>query len=122
RLPSYHSAIADFDDEACGRTIGDGPILIHGGGNLGTPWPKHEAFRLHLLERHRGRPIIQMPQSIHYESPDAAVRMARAISNHGQFTLLVRDARSLAFAREHFDCRIELCPDAALMLGRQRRK
>jgi exopolysaccharide biosynthesis predicted pyruvyltransferase EpsI len=121
RLPAYHSAIADFEDDACRAAIGDGPILIHGGGNMGTLWPKHEAFRLHLLRTHRGRPIVQMPQSLHYADPAATAEMAAAIQGHGQFTLLVRDARSLAFAEQHFDCAIHLCPDAALMLGRQPR-
>ena len=121
RLPAYYSAIADFDDDACRAAVGGGAILIHGGGNMGTLWPKHEAFRLHLLRTHRGRPIIQMPQSIHYADPAAATEMAEAIRAHGQFTLLVRDARSLAFAEQYFDCAIRLCPDAALMLGRQQR-
>jgi pyruvyl transferase EpsO len=121
RLPAYYSAIADFEDDACRAAIGDGPILIHGGGNMGTLWPKHEAFRLHLLRTHRDRPIVQMPQSIHYADPAAATEMAAAIRDHGQFTLFVRDARSLAFAKQHFDCAIHLCPDAALMLGRQQR-
>ena len=121
RLPVYYSAINDFDDEECRQAIGDGPILIHGGGNMGTLWPKHEAFRLHLLQKHRGRPLIQMPESIHYADPAAAAEMAAAIRAHGQFTLLVRDQRSLAFAKEHFDCTIRLCPDAALMLGSQQR-
>lgn len=121
RLPAYYSAIADFDDDVCRAAIGGGAILIHGGGNMGTLWPKHEAFRLHLLRTHRGRPIIQMPQSLHYADPAAAAEMAEAIRAHGQFTLLVRDARSLAFAEQHFDCPIRLCPDAALMLGRQQR-
>ena len=122
RLPAYYSAIADFDDAACRAAIGGGPILIHGGGNMGTLWPKHEAFRLHLLRAHRGRPIVQMPQSIHYADIAAAAEMADAIRAHGAFTLLVRDSRSLAFAHEHFDCPAHLCPDAALMLGRQRRE
>lgn len=121
RLPAYYSAIADFDDDACRAAIGGGAILIHGGGNMGTLWPKHEAFRLHLLRTHRGRPIVQMPQSIHYADPAAAAEMAEAIRAHGQFTLLVRDARSLAFAEQNFDCPTRLCPDAALMLGRQQR-
>lgn len=121
RLPSYYSAIADFDDAACRAAIGGGPILIHGGGNMGTLWPKHEAFRLHLLRAHRDRPIVQMPESIHYADPAAAQEMAGAIRDHGRFTLLVRDARSLAFAQAHFDCPVHLCPDAALMLGRQQR-
>lgn len=121
RLPAYYSAISDFDDAACRRAVGEGPVLIHGGGNMGTLWPKHEAFRLHLLRAHQGRPVVQMPQSIHYADPEAAAEMADAIRAHGQFTLLVRDARSLAFAHEHFECAIHLCPDAALMLGRQQR-
>lgn len=121
RVPAYYSAIADFEDAACRAAIGDGAILIHGGGNMGTLWPKHEAFRLHLLRTQRSRPIVQMPQSIHYADPAAAAEMAEAIREHGRFTLLVRDARSLAFAEQHFDCAIHLCPDAALMLGRQQR-
>lgn len=121
RLPVYYSAIDDFDGTACRAAIGGGPILIHGGGNMGTLWPKHEAFRLHLLRTQRGHPIIQMPESIHYADPEAAREMAEAIRAHGRFTLLVRDARSFAFAQEYFDCPVHLCPDAALMLGRQQR-
>src|SRR3546814_20880433 len=71
RLPAYHSAIADFDDEACRAAIGDGPILIHGGGNMGTLWPKHEAFRPPLLRPHRGHPIVTMPQSTPHAHPIA---------------------------------------------------
>src|SRR3546814_6761884 len=82
------SAIADFDDEACRAAIGDGPILIHGGGNMGTLWPKHEAFRLHLLRTHRGHPIVQMPQSIHYADPAAAAEMAEAIRGDRKSTRL----------------------------------
>src|SRR3546814_6373990 len=89
--------ISDWSSDVCSSDL-DGPILIHGGGNMGTLWPKHEAFRLHLLRTHRGHPVVQMPQSIHYADPAAAAEMAEAIRNHGQFTLLVRDARSLAFA------------------------
>lgn len=121
RMPAYLSALADFDDAEAVKAIGEGPILIHGGGNMGTVWPKHEAFRLHLLRTHRGRPIVQLPQSIHYADPTAAAEMASAIAAHGRFTLLVRDARSFDFAQRHFGCPVHLCPDAALMLGRQQR-
>lgn len=118
RMPAYVSALGDHDDAAMAAAIGGGTILIHGGGNFGTLWPKHEAFRLRMLRRHRDRAIVQMPQSIHYDAPERAEEMAAAIRDHGRFTLLVRDAKSLAFARERFDCVVELCPDAALMLGR----
>jgi exopolysaccharide biosynthesis predicted pyruvyltransferase EpsI len=118
RMPAYVSALGTHDDAAMAAAIGAGTILIHGGGNFGTLWPKHEAFRLQMLRRHRDRAIVQMPQSIHYDAPERADEMAAAIRDHGRFTLLVRDAKSLAFARARFDCAVELCPDAALMLGR----
>jgi exopolysaccharide biosynthesis predicted pyruvyltransferase EpsI len=121
RMPVYHSALGNHDDDAMLDRLGDGTILIHGGGNFGTLWPKHEAFRLHLLRTHKGRPIVQMPESIHYADNVGIAEMATAIREHGNFTLLVRDARSLAFAEQHFDCRVAMCPDAALMLGRQKR-
>lgn len=121
RVPDYVSALPDHGDDTMAATIGDGTILIHGGGNFGTLWPKHEAFRLQMLRRHPNCAIIQMPQSIHYDAPERADGMASAIAAHGRFTLLVRDAKSLAFARERFACAVELCPDAALMLGRQKR-
>lgn len=122
RLPAYYAASADYDQGDCARAIGEGPILINGGGNFGTLWKKHEALRLHLLEQNRGRPIIQLPQSIHYADPAAAAPIAAAIKAHGNFTLLVRDQRSLAFAKAHFDCPVHLCPDGAVMLGRQNRQ
>lgn len=121
RLPVYHSGLGNHDDDAMCERLGDGTILIHGGGNFGTLWPKHEAFRLHLLRTHKDRAIVQMPESIHYADDAGIAEMAAAIREHGNFTLLVRDARSLVFAEQHFDCRVALCPDAALMLGRQER-
>jgi exopolysaccharide biosynthesis predicted pyruvyltransferase EpsI len=94
----------------------DGPIFLHGGGNFGDIWPQHQNFRLQILEHFKGRNIIQLAQSIHFE--DAAIRdeTARQIAAHGSFTLLVRDRPSYDLATRHFDCRVEMCPDAALMM------
>lgn len=118
RTPVYSAALNNFAAGELVQHVPEGPILIHGGGNFGTIWPKHEALRLHLLRQFRGRPVIQLPQSIHYEDEASAREMADAIRTHGAFTLLVRDERSLEFARNHFECDIHLCPDAALYLGR----
>lgn len=117
RTPVYCSGLDDFSETALMQAAPDGPILIHGGGNFGTTWIRHERFRLDLLRRFPGRPIVQLPQSIFYDDPARAAEMAQAIRDHGAFTLLVRDATSLAFAARHFDCRTKLCPDAALYLG-----
>jgi pyruvyl transferase EpsO len=121
RTPVYHAAYKDFSTDDLRHAAPDGPILINGGGNFGTLWPRHEALRLQLLRSFPGRPIVQLPQSIHFTDEARIDDMAQAISAHGAFTLLVRDVRSFEFARRHFDCTVQLCPDAALYLGRLRR-
>jgi pyruvyl transferase EpsO len=74
------------------------------------------------MERFPGRPIIQLPQSIHFSNESAVADTARTIKKHGAFTLLVRDRVSFEFARSHFDCQVHLCPDMAFSMGRSRRR
>src|ERR1044072_7248545 len=94
RAPVYTAALRNFAVGDLQLAAPEGPILIHGGGNFGTTWPKHEALRLSLLRQFPRRPIVQLPQSIYYDNDEAAREMAHAIRAHGAFTLLVRDARS----------------------------
>ena len=94
-----------------------GPIFLHGGGNFGDLWPAHHHFRESVLDRFPSRPVIQLPQSIHFGDPAASARTARIIESHGNFTLLVRDKQSLEYASKVFDCTVQLCPDMAFCLG-----
>jgi exopolysaccharide biosynthesis predicted pyruvyltransferase EpsI len=94
-----------------------GPILLHGGGNFGDIYPRHQRFREELLGTFRDRPVVQLPQSIHYGDVAGIARTAASIANHRDFTLLTRDHESHALARRHFDCRVEMCPDMAFGLG-----
>jgi pyruvyl transferase EpsO len=92
-------------------------VLLHGGGNLGDVWEPHQLFRERVLADLPDRPVLQLPQTIHFSDPDKLARTRRAFAAHPRFTLLARDTRSLEFAREQFDCRSELCPDSAFALG-----
>ena len=121
RVPAYSAVLADYHATELVKAAPEGPILIHGGGNFGTTWPRHEAFRLDLLRQFPGRPIVQLPQSVYYGDRESSGAMADAIARHGAFTLMVRDARSQDYARRHFGCPVVLCPDAALYLGMRRR-
>lgn len=121
RLPVYSAALNNFSEADLLRAAPQGPILIHGGGNFGTTWPKHEELRLKLLRAFPGRSIVQLPQSLYYDDDLRIREMAQAIREHGAFTLLVRDAPSFEFAQRHFDCDVRLCPDAALYLDRFQR-
>jgi exopolysaccharide biosynthesis predicted pyruvyltransferase EpsI len=115
--PIYVSEIRDFSPHALDARMPTGPIFIHGGGNFGDLWVGHQNFREQILQRWPGRPVIQFPASIHYESKARVDETARIIGNHGNFTLLVRDEQSRDFAEKHFDCRVLLCPDMALCVG-----
>jgi exopolysaccharide biosynthesis predicted pyruvyltransferase EpsI len=119
--PRYVASISAFSGAALSGAHPDGPILIHGGGNFGDLWPRHQEFRERLLERFPDRPIVQLAQTVHYRNPAAADRTARAIARHGNVRLLVRDQASLEYAVQRFDCLVRLCPDMALCLGGLRR-
>ena len=111
-LPDY---ISTFN---CSWTLLDkmvpaGPILLQGGGNFGDLWPRHQEFRLEVLARYPGRRTIQLPQSIHFSVPEFRDATARAISAHSNFHLMVRDQKSFEYSQKHFDCEVELVPDAA---------
>ena len=118
KRPDYVSrGVRDFSDEELERRAPEGPIFIHGGGNFGDIWLGHQVFRERVLQRWPGRPVVQLPQSIHYGCVERADETARIIDRHRNFTLLVRDHESLHFAEKHFNCRTILCPDMAFMIG-----
>lgn len=114
----YGCDLAKYDPKKLASVIGDAPILLHGGGNFGDVWPAYQTFRHSVLENFPHSRIIQLPQTIHFSNVAGAAVTRRLIERHPDFKLFVRDAKSLAFAQEHFpSSRPELCPDAAFMLG-----
>jgi len=119
--PVHVSTWHDFDAEAFRAACPTGPLFLHGGGNLGDIWPHHQHFRETVLEQVRDRPVVQLPQSIHFRVPAHAAHFARLAADHPDFTLYVRDAASLAFARSHGIARVALVPDSAIALGPQPR-
>lgn len=121
RSPAYVCSRKNLDPSALRRLPANTRILLHGGGNFGDLWPQHQQFREDVLAAFPDRPIVQLPQSIHFSSTPPLTRAQRIIWSHRNFTLFVRDERSLAFARSHFDCAVSLCPDMAFALGEQRR-
>lgn len=115
--PAYISRWDDFDEAAFRTACPTGPILIHGGGNLGDIWPHHQHFREYLIERFPDRRIVQLPQSIHFRDEAHRDRFAALVKGHPDFHLYVRDMASLDLARRHFDCPSTLAPDSAFGLG-----
>jgi len=114
---AYHCDLRSYAPSHVERLADVDLLLLHGGGNLGDVWEPHQRFREEVLERFRDRPIVQLPQTIHFGDPSRVERTKRAFGGHPRFTLMVRDARSEAFARAQFDCPVVACPDSAFALG-----
>lgn len=114
---SYLCTTDNFDpDELC-KLAPTGPIYLSGGGNFGDLWPKFQKFRIAVLENFPDRPVIQLPQTIHFSDSAAAGPTRAAIAKHRHFTLLVRDEPSSNFARDVLGCDALLAPDTAFCLG-----
>lgn len=109
------SSITSYDPRVVRERLGgQGKVLLHGGGNLGDEWPQHQLFREQVIADLRDLPIIQLPQSVHFNST-RNLHQARAVFDaHSELTLLCRDARSLEVAHREFLATSWLCPDAAL--------
>jgi len=113
----------DNYSERSDRFIDDASVLlIHGGGNFGDIWPHHHKVRSRILDRFPGKPIIQLPQSIHFSSDEECRRTAALIDKQSNFTLMVRDRRSQAYAEKHFGCPVVLSPDMAFAMRPMKRK
>ena len=92
-----------------------GTILIRGGGDFGDLWPGHQQHRERIAVDFPDYPIVQLPQSIWFESPRRAAAADRILGAHPDFTLLLRDTPSLARAAEQLpSLAATFCPDLAL--------
>lgn len=91
-------------------------VLLHGGGNFGTIWPATQLFRERVVQNHITLPIVQLAQSIHFESNESLSESREILSSHPNFTLLARDAYSYRFATERLGLRVLRTPDMATYL------
>jgi len=117
----YTCSNLTYSREILAGRIGEGTILLAGGGNFGDLYPDHQELREAVLAdfpRHR---IVQLPQSVHFESGAALESSRRAFAAHPHVQLVVRDRASLGLASRHFDVPLALCPDMAFAIGRLER-
>jgi len=115
--PVYMSSYHTFSPTELKRRIGDGTILLHGGGNFGDLYPPHQALREDVVREFPRNKIVQLPQTIYFQSRQMLDRARLAFDAHPDVTLLVRESVSLERARTHFKAQSFLCPDMAFVLG-----
>jgi pyruvyl transferase EpsO len=114
----YRCEMKTYDPAALAQALGpDGTIFIHGGGNLGDLWPKHQRLREAVIRDFPDRPIVQLPQTLHFRDRDSLARTRAVFDGHPDLTLCVRDRASLELAGNEFRATTLLCPDMAFYLG-----
>lgn len=114
----YQASWSSCDPAQVRRRLGDGVLLLHGGGNIGDLYPGGQAATRELLLRELADvPTVQLPQSIHFDSTTNRDHFARLCAEHHDLTLLLRERQSLEIARRHFDVPSHLSPDLAFALG-----
>ena len=113
----YACSNSSWSPVALARRIGDGTILLTGGGNFGDLYPDHQELREAVIEAFPRHRIVQLPQSVHFESTAALERARVLVGRHPGVTLLARDQATLAQMERSFDAPATLCPDMAFALG-----
>jgi len=113
-----HFALSDYSRSTLERRLGRGTILLNGGGNLGDLWPAYQQFRERVIADFPRNPIIQLPQSMHFQETTALERARGILGRHPDLTILLRDRESLESAQAAFPgARTLTCPDMAFCLG-----
>jgi exopolysaccharide biosynthesis predicted pyruvyltransferase EpsI len=117
----YVADMRTYSKGSLTRVLGDGTILLHGGGNFGDTWERHQVFREQVITDFPNNSIIQLPVSAHFSSTDALERSRRVMNSHRDLTLVMRDTYSFAIVKELFSAKVLLCPDMAFHLGTLKR-
>ncbi|MGB7443733.1 MAG: polysaccharide pyruvyl transferase family protein [Coleofasciculaceae cyanobacterium] len=114
---NYTASLNDFSEESMEKQVGKAPIILQGGGNLGDLWSSHQEFREYIIAKYRDRPIIIMPQCIHFTESENLKKAADIFNHHPSLTIFTRDNYSDAIARKYFtNCQIIKAPDMVFHL------
>ncbi len=113
----YAADMNTYSREYLGRVLGEGIILLSGGGNFGDLWGRHQVFRERVLADFPNNQIIQLPVSVSFSTADSLERSRQIMNEHRNLTLLMRDRFSFDLAQKSFSAKVLLCPDMAFFLG-----
>ncbi len=70
-------------------------VIIDGGGNIGTLWPKEEAVIRDIITRFKQNPVFIMPETAYFENSDLGKKVLsesiEIYSKHTNLTVFCRD-------------------------------
>lgn len=95
----------------------DWVILLHGGGNFGDIYPRHQKLRNDVIKTFTKNQIVMMPQSIHFSDPELFEKDVSIYLSHPRLKMHVRDHESYTFLKKYLDeDQVFLSPDMASVL------
>ncbi|NEQ77070.1 MAG: polysaccharide polymerase [Okeania sp. SIO2C9] len=113
----YSASVKNFSAREMEEKIGQAPIFLNGGGNLGDLWGECQRFREKIITQYQDRPIVILPQSIYFKNLENLKNTANIFNSHPDLTIFVRDSLSYELASEYFTkCQIFMAPDMAFQM------
>jgi exopolysaccharide biosynthesis predicted pyruvyltransferase EpsI len=121
--PAYQCSAKSYDRAEMARLLGDGTILMHGGGNFGDRYPLYHEFRWKVLADFPRNRTILFPQTASFLSGSYLRRTVAAFAKHPDVTLFARDVLTQHTLSRYFGghAQVKLATDMAFMLGPLRR-
>ena len=120
--PSYQCSMQSYDPAVMARNVGDGVIVMHGGGSFGDAFANHD-FRHQVLRDFPNNDVVIFPQTVMFYSDPKLLSSVECYASHGKVTIAARDAMSFHVLEKFFgsSCKIVMAPDMTYMLGPQNR-
>lgn len=109
----YASSLTNYQKPRISKDV---VIVFTAGGNFGDLWERHQVFRHRVLTEFPDNPIVQLPQSVWFESEEKMKCDIKCYSEHkGRVTICVRDQNSFDTIKNNY-CNVDtiLMPDLAL--------
>ncbi|MCD8295940.1 MAG: polysaccharide pyruvyl transferase family protein [Prevotella sp.] len=93
-------------------------ILFIGGGNFGDLWESHQIFRHCVMKDFPMNPIVQLPQSVFFQSQEKLKEDIEIFDGHkGNVTICLRDQQSYDIIQKYYkNVTAMLLPDMVLGL------
>ena len=92
-------------------------FLLHGGGNFGDLFPRHQEYRKAVVQAYKNNHIIALPQSAHYKDKKFFISDSKIFNAHPKLLICARDNKTHDYMSSYID-REKLCllPDMASSL------
>lgn len=107
------------------KIVGKSLILIHGGGFIGSLWPKEDDMANLIIRNMKENKIIILPQTVYFdrdENGKQRIKKAKELyEQHKNLYICVREKYSYDFMKENFkSCNVFLIPDMVLYLEQEK--